>query len=362
MHSNSSIPLVLMVLVLGTAAAADDKDKVPECAPGVPVELSHPEPSDDRSELSGLVLKDDLLLTLSNEALDKKGRQFSVQVFKGTAGSGYQFVRDVMLYEAPEGACKEADFEALTRTDDTFFAITSHSADRNKQKPGNSQEANRRNLTRDGIEQCDSRHQLLKFKIGDGPNVDALQTTSLRDLIATHPVLEPFSDVANKENGVDIEGLAAFDDNLFVGFRGPVLRQNYVPVLRLSQNLTRESVEDGKLVYVNLHGRGIRDIAPGPKGKGLVILAGPNGDERQSFAIYFWDGRDQIADRDRPAIEFDLRCDLGYFGNLAKNNKDNAPFHKPEGIAHVDTTDAGMRFLMVYDGPKPLKAELRTVK
>ena len=100
---------------------------------------------------------------------------------------------------------------------------------------------------------CDLRHQLLKFKIGDGPKVEFLQTTSLRDLIATHPVLEPFSDVANKENGVDIEGLAAFDDNLFVGFRGPVLRQNYVPVLRLSQNLTRDSVEDGKLVYVNLH-------------------------------------------------------------------------------------------------------------
>ena len=41
-----------------------------------------------------------------------------------------------------------------------------------------------------------------------------------RDLRA-HPLLGPFTKIPGKENGVDVEGLAVRDGNLYVGFRGP---------------------------------------------------------------------------------------------------------------------------------------------
>jgi hypothetical protein len=348
------VPAFLGVFV-SCPLLAEERLAIPPCPAGIPVALNYTPPSeeklhDNRAELSGVVLKDDLLLTLSNEALDRDERIHSIQVFKGSPDTGYSSKPDIVLFEASPGACKGADFEGLTRNGDVYFAITSHSLNRVSQSPKNSYETNRRNLTREGVAACDSRHQLVKFRIGTSNAVEVMERTSLRDMIERHPVLGPFARIPSKENGIDIEGIAALGDDLFVGFRGPVLRQNYVPVLRLSQTMTREAVERSETLFVDLGGRGIRDLAPGKDGKDLVILAGPNGDEAQSFAIYFWDGRDQVGGEGHTTSLPNPRCDLGRHG------KD-----KPEGIAYVDTVAAGMRFLIVYDGDPPLKAELRTV-
>jgi hypothetical protein len=108
-----------------------------------------------------------------------------VQIFKGTPATGYQFVRDVLLFEAPPGTCKEADFEGLTRQADVYFAIGSHSLDRAKQDRDNDRGTNLRNLTRAGISACEFRDQLVKFRIGAGDRAEALERTSLRELIAT---------------------------------------------------------------------------------------------------------------------------------------------------------------------------------
>jgi hypothetical protein len=306
---------------------------------------------ENRAELSGIVLKDDRLFTLSNEATDESGRQYSVQVFKGAPESGYQYLADVLLYEVPAGACKEADFEALTRNGEVFFAIGSHSVDRKKQNPDKTYEENRIRLTQAGIEKCKSRDELFKFKLGDSDKAEVLKTVSLRELIEKNPVLALFASIPDKENGIDIEGLAATPEALFVGFRGPVLRQNYVPILRLNQDLSDSSLNNSEILFVNLDGRGVRDIAPGPGG--LYILAGPNGDELQSFAIYFWNGQDQISGTNRAASAPHLLCDLGTYESS-----------KPEGIALFppDRTSQPPRFVLVHDGPAPPKAELVTIK
>lgn len=338
--------LLALISVLPGALAGEDR----ACPPGIPVPLSMTDPSDARAELSGVVLLGRQLVTISNEGLDEDKREHKVQVFEGDPAQGYRHSHDELLLDPP-GSCEEADFEALARDGDTLFAIASHSLDRSKQRPDSSYEKNRRRLTRDGIKFCEARDALLKFHLSGGEEVETLQQTSLREIIDRHPVLEPFKELPNKENGIDIEGLAAKDGMLYVGFRGPVLRQNFVPILRIPQDLEQDSLEDSEILYVDLGGRGVRDIAPGPNGKGFVILAGPNGDERQSFAIYFWDGKDQVGGKDHAASKPDLRCDLGPFGDS-----------KPEGLAFLDTTGEGQRFLLVYDGKAPLKAELRTVK
>ena len=48
---------------------------------------------------------------------------------------------------------------------------------------------------------------LISFELGTGDQVQ-VRRTSLRAVIAGHPVLAPFAAIPNKENGVDIEGLA----------------------------------------------------------------------------------------------------------------------------------------------------------
>src|SRR6266508_350209 len=77
------------------------------------------------------------------------------------------------------------------------------------------------------------------------------------------------SRVASKENRVDIEGLAVKDGRLYFGFRGPVLRDGWVPILVTAW----DDVDAAEVRYVQLDGRGIRDIAV--VDDGFLILAGP---------------------------------------------------------------------------------------
>lgn len=145
---------------------------------------------------------------------------------------------------------------------------------------------------------------------------------------------------------MDIEGLAATDKALFIGFRGPVLRGNLVPILRIGHDLSRASARNSEVLFVELGGRGIRDMAPGPGG--LYILAGPNGDEPQSFAVYLWNKSDQVAGPDRKAPASNLRCDLGTYDASSK----------PEGLAYVDRSGDDLRFVLIFDGDAPPKAQV----
>ncbi len=339
-------PICCLALILGVATRVEACETKCTVA-SVPLTLSEPA-SDERAELSGAVLLGKQLIIISNEGLDEDKRAHKVQVFDADPAQGYGHSHDELLFKAP-ASCEEADFEALARDGDTLFAIGSHSRNRSKQKLDSSYKKNRERLTRDGIKSCEARNELRKFRLTGGKRVETLQEASLRDLIGNHPVLAPFAKLPNKENGVDIEGLAAKDGSLYVGFRGPVLRQNYVPILRIPQDLLQISQDNSELLFVDLGGRGVRDIASVPGG--FFILAGPNGDEQQSFAIYFWDGKDQVGGHGHRVSPPDLKCDLGTFG-----------VSKPEGLAFLGASSAGVRFILVYDGPAPLRAELLTVK
>jgi Protein of unknown function (DUF3616) len=158
-----------------------------------------------RAELGGGVVRGNSLITISNEGRGPDKREFLLQVLTGSPEQGYGQPRDVLLFKAPKG-CRDADFEALARDGDTFYAITSHSQNRPKQKPKASYAQNRKRLTGAAIETCEARHKLMKFRLTDGGQVELLQEASLRHLIAKHPVLAPFSSLPNKENGMDIGG------------------------------------------------------------------------------------------------------------------------------------------------------------
>jgi hypothetical protein len=277
-----------------------------------------------------------------------------VQVFTGRPETGYTFVRDVELLEA-DGKCSEADFEALANAGDTLFAITSHARDRRKISPKRTLADNLERLSADGITACASRHSLHRFTITAADAVvDAEPPVSLRTLIENHPVLAPFTALPAKENGVDIEGIVAVRGRLLIGFRGPVLRHNLVPILAVPQTLSEIAGDGVHTLFVDLHGRGVRDMTVGP-GDTIHILAGPNGDEPQPYLIIAWNGRTQLPGNDRaaddPVRPPDVRCELPAVVDAGGE-------HKPEGLAYVDTTADGDRYLIVFDGKPPLTAKL----
>jgi Protein of unknown function (DUF3616) len=147
-----------------------------------------------------------------------------------------------------------------------------------------------------------------------------------------HPVLNSFTAIASKENGIDIEGLAVVGETLHFGFRGPVLRDEWVPVLSCTWNDQAHTTTR----YLRLGGRGIRDLAAVPGG--FLVLAGPVGDGDLSYRIYSWDGKDQFPAGDggpRPEL-------LGELSNLSAG--------KPEGIAVLKAEGKKYDVLMVCDG------------
>jgi hypothetical protein len=74
-------------------------------------------------------------------------------------------------------------------------------------------------------------------------------------LIVNDPFLAPYVALPSKENGIDIEGIAATDKYLFVGFKGPVFRQNYVPILQLNHDFEPVPADSGSpLLFVDLGG------------------------------------------------------------------------------------------------------------
>lgn len=316
--------VVLTATFLGTTTVMSDQPQSCRLS-DIRLDIDADKMSKRRAELSGIVIRRDELVVVSNEAIDKKKRKHMVQLYGGSPDAGYRHTRDVLLMDAPED-CSEADFEALTSHGDTIFAITSHSID-GKAPAGPA---------------CGTRHQLLKFMLADGrADAHITESASLKSLIEDHPVLKSFVGRPAKQGGIDIEGLLAVGGSLLAGFRGPILDGALTPVLRLPQALSTITATSTELLTVDLGGRGIRDMAARPDG-GIVILAGPTGAEERSFQVLGWP-------QARTGAPATLLCDLGL---------SDAKGHKPEGIAYLDTTSAGQRFVLVYDGKESLLARL----
>ena len=165
---------------------------------------------------------------------------------------------------------------------------------------------------------------------------DVTVTPKLRELIAAEPALAGFMDQRLDNNGVTVEGIAIQGDRLFVGFRGPFLKDGIAPVLSVSLGF----FFDGKPADAKLHRlplgteNGVRDLAV--TGSGLLVLAGPSPDVVGLYSIYSWDGASDTVKllQDLPEIQ-----------------DDGEPV-KPEAILPLDSDPTGLRVLIMSDGAK----------
>ena len=151
-----------------------------------------------------------------------------------------------------------------------------------------------------------------------------------------------------KENGFDIEGLAAKGERVFLGLRGPVL-SGWAVVVELKLKASKAGrlklckLGQGKRRYrkhfLPLEGLGIRDLRF--DGDDLLVLAGPTMSHDGTGALFRW-RKPLGAEGDRVHKHDDVErlADLPY-----RRGVDQA-----EGVAFVET-DGRRRLLLVHDSP-----------
>jgi hypothetical protein len=257
----------------------------------------------------------------------------AVQVLTPVDETARQYVVSQTLRLMAEDQA-EVDIEDICCQDETCYVIGSHSIKRKKVDPEKSYKANRERIAEVKIEK--TRGCLLR--LAKDQKIGALveqERISLQSILTTDEILGRFSAIPSKENGLDIEGLAMKGDRLYIGFRSPVLRENYVPIL-----ITEfDNPKDYELVFINLEGRGVRAMAD--THDGFLIIGGPPGDGEGAFHLYYWTGEDMIPGNDR-ATKNVLR-DLGEILIPAMGAK-------AEGLAVVEESSSIWEVLMVYDG------------
>jgi hypothetical protein len=207
------------------------------------------------------------------------------------------------------GPTAEADLEGLAVADGYLWVTGSHSVVRETvtEHEGPKAIAALANVRRDGNRfllarlpmQPSAEGPVLvpEFRAGDGRTLRAARLPggrkhdALTRLLRTDAHLAPFLSIPSKDNGFDIEGLAAAPDGrLFLGLRGPVIdgwacvleivvgahssRKNELVLRKLRD--ARGSAQHGNRYrkhFLDLGGAGIRDLCLA--GRDLLILAGP---------------------------------------------------------------------------------------
>jgi hypothetical protein len=319
-------PLLLSVLLFG-AASTEAEVLHPTRSLELQGEIAQP------LELSGVTIWRDFIIVCPDE-----GAEFNV--FKND--TEHELLATVNLLE---GSDDEIDMEAAASDGEHIYIIGSHSIRRRRVEEERTYRQNRKRLTR--VVPHTESYRLFRIQLNDAGQLASQESIDLRDILENDEILAPFLSVPGKENGIDIEGIAVKDGKLFVGFRGPVLRGNFVPVLAFRF----EEPDDYELLFVQLGGRGIRDLVA--VDDGFLMIAGAIGDGDASYQLCLWNGLDGVPGEggwDSQVIKLgELATDRGV---------------KPEGLTVAAETADEWRLLVVTDGdasasewtvPKPKK-------
>jgi len=225
----------------------------------------------DNLNISGIVKTDDFMALASDE-----GNQ--IEIFKQDSKGLWQTHHLVTLSDNTD----EIDLEALAWQKPYLYALGSHSAKRKTVKSSLSQKENVKRLEKTYLEPA--RQQLFRIELNNKNKAVDIQSLSLSNELANHSILKSFVGIPSKENGIDIEGLAVDSKGrLLLGFRGPVLRGNIVPILRLKLAKESFAIKKSKTLFLTLSGVGVRGLAE--TADEILVLSGANGDQTIPYQI-----------------------------------------------------------------------------
>jgi Protein of unknown function (DUF3616) len=280
------------------------------------------------------------LVVGADEGTGPDGDVNIIQVLSQQADDQYVVSNDIVLFTGDKENGKEMDIEGIAVEGEYIYVVGSHSSRRNTVKSDKSYKKNRKTFRNKSIDDEANRDWLYRLKVNAQMQLTDKKAITLRGLIQKHKVLKTFSQIPSKENGIDIEGIAVVDDWIYVGFRGPVFRNNYVPVLKLKFD---DPENTSSLLWVNFGGGGIRDMAK--VGNGFLIISGPVGDGPGAYSVHHWNGRDMIPGKKREPAEIGMAIKLG--------DIDTPEGGKAEGILVLEETDIGSyKFMVIFDGVK----------
>jgi hypothetical protein len=256
----------------------------------------------------------------------------------------------------------ESDIEGLARDGDRLWLVGSHSLRRRRHDarsgPLKLHDRQSRNAHGLGCLRLDGEGrpvagQRLKFDAGEGRD-------ALTQALAADRRIAPFLAIPSKDNGLDIEGLAARGERVLVGLRGPVLRGIALVIdLRLGGldgDGTRLRLEAHRCRYLSLSGLAVRDLAVVPGSDDVLVLAGPTMDLAGPCYLYRW--RNAFGPEDRPPVEgISLeRTEPLLWIRDGRPGRPGAGSDKPEGL-DVQWLGGQLLAWVAYDDPTAARIE-----
>lgn len=257
----------------------------------------------------------------------------------------------------------EIDVEGLDYHDGFLWVVGSHSLKRSKPKAAKANASEKlATVKRDA-----NRYLLARLAVAfDAQGVPYLaapaaqlpltaQNSVLMKALRDDPHLGAFLTIPGKDNGFDIEGIAAVGSRVFVGLRGPVLR-GWAVVLELAAQpdpkqplwLQLAAIGGKKQLYrkhfLPLEGLGIRDLCV--QGDDLLLLAGPTMSLDGPVRVYRWHGgarvqAETLVQPDAISVVAEIPHGQGV---------DHA-----EGMALWQQADGTTGLLVVYDNAAPAR-------
>lgn len=261
------------------------------------------------------------------------------------------------LLDLPDqrGKPSEIDIEGLDVDEGFVWLVGSHSRKRKKVDKDATQAQNRERLAT--VEADGNRYTLARVPLNDdhepAPTAGSRAASRLKGdaagnlltrALADDEHVGPFCAIPGKDNGLDVEGLAARGDRLFVGLRGPVLR-GWAVLLDLQVRAAPTGflrLDKLRKHFLDLDGLGIRDLAIDKND--LYILAGPTMDLDGPVFMYHWpNALDTVGEAVVPRERLRIAAEIPYAAGA-----DHA-----EGMTLVDPGTTRPKVMVCYDSPAP---------
>lgn len=251
-----------------------------------------------REDLSAVVLSPDKHLWLATDETTTLERLSMIDEHNFADHQRFHLENYVDLLSEAE---QEIDIEGLDYWDNYLWLVGSHSLARKSAKKSKTDIENLERLST--IESNKNRYLLARIPLVNGelyrnikhPEQDRELTAArlkksnngnlLIDALLTDPHLGLFiqANIPSKDNGLDIEGLAVYQNRIFLGLRGPVLR-GWAIILEIEVEecepnrlkLKKQNAQQYKKHFVDLSGLGVRELCW--DNGDLLILAGPTMD------------------------------------------------------------------------------------
>ena len=283
------------------------------------------------------------------------------------------------MLDLPGGDDQEVDVEGLAWAPPYLWLAGSHGRRRGKPDPAQGVDAGFAALA--GVDADENRYLLARMPLEEdaasgglvprracADPAGALTAARVKGKGARNALvralekdehLRRYLKLPGKDNGFDVEGLAAAGGRLFLGLRGPVVR-GWAVVLEVEPAETKRPERlklrrigpEGRRYrkhFLDLDGLGVRELVA--DGEDLLVPAGPTMEVRAPATLFRWHGAvglqaDSISGRDRLERLLDLPHDV-----------DGGADH-PEGLCHfrADGVDHGA-VLVVYDSAGPRRRE-----